>query len=67
VPGKTRLSAEHLRRFWYAYRTIYACDLKSGGEADWIRKRVTEHLVQNGITIGEPETEIYPALVKQLR
>jgi hypothetical protein len=67
VPGKTRLSAEHLRRFWYAYRTIYACDLKSGGEADWIRKRVTEHLVQNGIAIGQPEAEIYPALVKQLR
>ena len=68
VAGKTRLSPEHLRRFWYAYRTIYACNLRNGEEGAWIRRRVTEHLVQNGITIGQPAAEPQPhlALVKHL-
>ncbi len=57
IPGRTRLSAEHLRRFWYAYRTIYACDVKNGGEADWIHRRVKEHLVQNGVALGGAVSE----------
>jgi hypothetical protein len=45
---KAKLSPSELRRFWFAYRTKYACDLRNQKEASsFISAKVLHHLTRN--------------------
>lgn len=49
-PGRARLTADQLRRFWYILRNRYAVSLLDREKsALWIRERVLRHLRETGV------------------
>ncbi len=56
VPGRSRLSADDLRTFWYSLRQRYAADLRDRERAAIeIETRVIAHLREQGIRQGAPQ------------
>ncbi|TNM66164.1 capsular polysaccharide export protein, LipB/KpsS family [Aliirhizobium smilacinae] len=45
LPDAVKLNSADLRKFWYIFRTRYACDLRDANAASfWIETRVRQHL-----------------------